>query len=66
MTAKQPTYKQLKQELDMVLENLQQDDIDVDEALKAYERGMELIKQLKLVLKDAENKITKLKTKFDA
>ncbi len=62
---KQPTYAELRQELDIVLGTLQQDDIDVDDALKAYERGMELVHQLEAALKVAENKITKLKAKFE-
>ena len=60
-----PTYAGLKQELDQVLDSLQQDGISVDDALKAYERGMELVKELEATLKDAENKITKLKQKFE-
>lgn len=58
------TYAELKQELDELLEALQRDDISVDDALKKYERGMELVKQLEVTLKDAENKISKLKAKF--
>jgi len=65
MTKKEPTYAELKLELDELLDTLQQDDISVDDALKHYERGMELVKQLEATLSDAENKITKLKAKFD-
>jgi len=61
-----PTYAELKQELDELLDTLQQEDISVDDALKAYERGMELVKQLEATLNEAENRITKLKAKFDA
>lgn len=64
--SKQPTYAELKQELDTVLDTLQSDDLSVDDALKSYERGMELVKELETTLKEAENKITKLKAKFDA
>ena len=65
MATKQPTYAELKSELESVLDSLQQEEISVDDALKAYERGMELVKQLEATLKDAENKITKLKQKFE-
>lgn len=65
MNDKKPTYAELKLELDRLLDTLQQDDISVDDALKNYERGMDLVKQLEATLKDAENKITKLKAKFD-
>jgi exodeoxyribonuclease VII small subunit len=66
MTSKTHTYADLQQELDSVLSALQQDDIDVDEALKAYERGMQVIKQLEAVLKNAENKVIKIKKDFSA
>ena len=65
MPDKKSTYAELKVELDGLLDTLQQDDISVDDALKGYERGMELVKQLEATLKDAENKITRLKAKFD-
>lgn len=60
------TYAELKIELDQVLDSLQQDGVGVDEALKLYERGMELVAQLEAALQEAENKIIKLKQKFDA
>ena len=65
MTKKEENYSKLKQELDEVLNSLQQEDIDVDDALKMYERGVELAALLEKQLKLAENKIVKLKTKFD-
>ena len=65
MPDKKSTYAELKVELDGLLDILQQDDISVDDALKGYERGIELVKQLEATLKDAENKITRLKAKFD-
>jgi len=61
----QPTYQELKTELDKLLDELQSDDISVEDAMKHYERGMELIKELEKHLSNAENKITKLKAKFD-
>ncbi len=60
------TYKELKNELDKILEVMQRDDIDVDEALRAYQRGMEVVTELEAYLKKAENKIVKLKAKSDA
>ena len=56
---------ELKSELDELLDSMQQNDIGVDEALKTYERGMELVKQLEATLNEAENKITKIKAKFE-
>ncbi len=60
------SYQDLKKELDDILRVLQSDAVDVDEAMQAYERGMEVVASLEEYLKDAENKITKLKERFDA
>jgi len=38
---------------------------DIDESLKKFERGAELSKELKEYLKNTENKVTKIKQKFD-
>ena len=64
MSKSTPTYQDLKSELDDVLIDLQQDDIDVDKALKSYKRGLELIEQLSNQIKDAENTIVELQAKF--
>lgn len=58
-------YKALQTELDGILDKLQNAEFDIDEAIKSYERGMEIITQLEAYLKQAENKVTKLQTKFD-
>lgn len=55
------TYQTLSNQLDDVLARLQQPDIDVDEAVKLYEQGLKLIKQCEAQLKQAENKIEKIK-----
>ena len=43
---------------------LQREDLDVDAALKYYERGLELVRQLEQYLKTAENRVVQLKAKF--
>jgi exodeoxyribonuclease VII small subunit len=58
-------YKQLKDELDTVVSKLQAEDLDVDEAVELYKRGVELIQQLDVYLHEAENTFHELKTKFD-
>lgn len=65
MATNNKTYAELKSELDDVLFTLQQDNIDVDDALKTYEKGMELVAKLESQLKEAEIKIVKLKARFD-
>lgn len=54
------SYQQLAAELDSILVELQQDETDIDLALKHYQRGLELVQQLENYLKSTENKIQKL------
>ncbi|HWB38999.1 MAG TPA: exodeoxyribonuclease VII small subunit [Candidatus Saccharimonadales bacterium] len=56
-------YQTLSAELEEILAKLQSGELDVDAALPAYERGMELVKQLEEYLKTAENKVSQLKAK---
>lgn len=63
MPKSKPSYESLKDELDEVLLSLQQENLDVDEAMKYYERGLELVEALEKYLKTAENKIIELKAK---
>ena len=64
MAEKKVDYRSLREELDAIVADLQQNDLDVDVAMQKYERGLELIKQLEAYLKTAENKVTKLKLQF--
>jgi len=56
-----PGYNDLKDELDNIMAQLQRDDLDVDQALKLYQRGLELVKKLEQHLKSAENTLTELR-----
>jgi exodeoxyribonuclease VII small subunit len=60
-----PNYQALKNELESVMAKLQDEDLDVDEALSLYQRGLELVKQLDNYLKTAENTVNELKARFD-
>ena len=64
-TGKPADYNSLSSELDSVLERLQADGIDIDEAVKLYERGTELVKELEKYLKQASNKVTKIKNSLN-
>lgn len=64
MPTKKNDYNTLNSELDDVLLKLQSDDVDIDEAVKLYERGVQLINELEAYLKSAENKISKIKADF--
>jgi exodeoxyribonuclease VII small subunit len=67
MTDKQTQdYRAMAAELDAILEALQTSDLDIDEAVKAYTHGMEIVETLEKYLKSAENKITKVKKSWDA
>jgi exodeoxyribonuclease VII small subunit len=62
--AKKVDYQALKSELDGIMLALQQENLDVDQALKYYGRGLELVKSLEAYLKTAENRVQELKAKF--
>lgn len=55
------TYADLRTELDELLMWFENDDIDVDEAIDKYEQAIKLTKQLETYLKQAQNKVLKLK-----
>ena len=57
----QPSYRQLREELDEVLTELQREDLDIDRALEYYKKGLQLVKQLEKQLSGAENKIRDIK-----
>ena len=59
--AKQADYQTLSQELEAVLAALQRTDVQVDEAVKLYEQGLKLAAALEAHLRQAENKIKKLR-----
>ncbi len=61
--SKKANYEELKQELDVILAELQGDDLDIDRALTRYKRGLELVKALEEYLDQAENTVRELKRK---
>ncbi len=64
MSATKPSYQQLNSELESIMAELQTADLDIDLAIKHYERGLVVVHELETYLKTAENKITELKAKF--
>jgi exodeoxyribonuclease VII small subunit len=54
-------YQTLSAKLEATLARLQAPDVHVDEAVKLYEEGLKLIAALEKHLRQAENKIEKLK-----
>ncbi|MDZ7744244.1 MAG: exodeoxyribonuclease VII small subunit [Candidatus Saccharibacteria bacterium] len=64
MAAAKKDYKTLQAELDTALSELQSGELDIDQAVKLYEQGMQLIKELEKQLKIAENKVKKVQAEF--
>lgn len=61
MATKAKDYQTLSLELDEVLAKLQQPNVQIDEAVTLYEKGLQLIEQLEKQLQLAENAIERLK-----
>ena len=59
------TYQGMKAELDSIMVQLQNEELDVDNAVVLYRRGLELVQQLEKYLKTSENTIRELKVRFD-
>lgn len=55
-------YDEMSEELSDIIQSLQSGESNLDQSVKKYERGIELISKLEKYLKEVENKITKLKT----
>jgi len=64
MPTKKPDIAKLMNELDEIVRWFESDDVDLNEAIKKYERGNELIAKLKAQLKQAKNTVKKIETKF--
>lgn len=58
------SYQDMNAELESILLELQESELDIEVAVKKYERGLELIAVLEDYLKTAENRVTKLKARF--
>ena len=65
-TQKKPSYQKLNVELDTILNELQGGELDIDEAVKKYERGMIIVKELQDYLKSAENTVKKVRANFNS
>jgi exodeoxyribonuclease VII small subunit len=60
------TYAELATELQAIITWFETDTFDVDQAVKQYERGLELVRQLEQYLGAAENSVRELAAKFNA
>jgi len=64
MPEKKFNFTEAYQEIEKINEWFQKDEIDLEEALAKYERGMELIKKCRERLKESENKFADIKKKY--
>lgn len=64
MTEKKFNFGEAYKEIEEIGEWFQKDTIDLDEAIKKYERGLFLIAKCKERLKETENKLKEIQTKY--
>ena len=64
MSTEEFNFKQALEELKKINEEFDSEDIDLDEALKKFKRGLELAKKCKERLREVENEVVKIKEKF--
>ncbi|HSX14419.1 MAG TPA: exodeoxyribonuclease VII small subunit [Candidatus Saccharimonadales bacterium] len=53
-------------ELEAITTWFESEQVDLDEGLKKFERGMELAEKLRTHLDQVENRVEKIKAKYDA
>jgi len=62
---KQPSFGEAYAELEAITNDLERDDLDLDAALDKFERGLALSQQLKAKLTSVEQRVEKIRAKFD-
>lgn len=62
---KQIQFAKAFAELEEITEWFEGDEVDLDEGLKKFERGLELASVCKKKLTEVENKVTAIKQKFE-
>ena len=58
-------YKEASQELERIIRALESGDMELEESLESYTRGVELLKSLRNRLADAEQKVSVLLSDVD-
>lgn len=54
------TYKEASRELELIIRNLESGDLELEDSLEGYARGVELLKSLRTRLADAQQKVSVL------
>lgn len=57
------TYQQLREELDLILQQLEGDSIDIDQALVQHKKGQKILEQMEVYLKEVSQAIQPKKSK---
>lgn len=52
------TYKEASQELERIIRSLESGDMELEESLESYTRGVELLRSLRSRLSEAEQKVS--------
>ena len=63
-TTKDQSYSEKFAELEEIVAWFDGDVQDLDQSIEQFERGVELSKEIKKYLNEAENKVTKIKESF--
>ena len=64
-TVDELSYKEASQELERIIRALESGDMELEESLESYTRGVELLKSLRNRLADAEQKVSVLLSDVD-
>lgn len=59
------TYKEASTELELIIRNLESGELELEELLESYTRGVELLRSLRTRLEDAEQKVSVLMKDVD-
>ena len=59
------TYKEASTELEFIIRSLESGDMELEESLESYTRGVELLQSLRSRLEDAEQKVSVLLKDMD-
>jgi exodeoxyribonuclease VII small subunit len=62
----EPSFEQAQRELEQIVERLERGDVDLDEAIRLWERGEELYTICVTKLDSAQGKIEELARRVDA
>ncbi len=59
------SYREASTELEHIIRNLESGDMELEDSLKSYTRGVELLRSLRSRLSDAEQKVSVLMADID-